>query len=76
MNGEDKLRKSINFAVKYPEYVDFSMTLLDVKRTTRAYEEATLKKNWELAYDLSIELVDYSQKLEDIAQQMLANAKE
>lgn len=76
MNGEEKLKKSINFAVKYPEYVDYSMTLLDIKRTTKAYENATLKKKWDLAYDLAIELVDYSQKLEDIAQQMLANAKE
>jgi hypothetical protein len=74
MNGEEKLRKQINFAVKNPIYIDFSETLLELKRTTKAYEEATLKKDWELAYDLSMALVDLSQRLEDIAQQMYQNA--
>lgn len=73
MNGEEKLNKAINFAVKHPEYVDYSLTLLDIKRTTKLYEEATLKKDWEKAYDLSMELVDLSQQLENIAQMMLAN---
>lgn len=66
----DTLNKAINFAVKNPVYFDFSETLLKLKRTIRAYEEATLKKQWEEAYDLSISLVDISQQLEDIAQQM------
>ena len=70
MNGEEKLKKQINFAVKNPIYIDFSETLLELKRTTKAYEDATLKKDWELAYDLSMALVDLSQQLEDIAQQM------
>lgn len=70
MNGEEKLKKQINFAVKNPIYIDFSETLLELKRTTKAYEDATLKKDWELAYDLSMALVDLSQRLEDIAQQM------
>ena len=74
MNGEEKLKKQINFAVKNPIYIDFSETLLELKRTTKAYEEATLKKDWELAYDLSMALVDLSQRLEDIAQQMYQNA--
>ena len=74
MNGEEKLRKQINFAVKNPIYIDFSETLLELKRTTRAYEDATLKKDFELAYDLSMALVDLSQRLEDIAQQMYQNA--
>ena len=66
----DTLNKAINFAVKNPVYFDFSETLLELKRTIKAYEEATLKKQWEEAYDLSISLVDISQQLEDIAQQM------
>lgn len=70
MNGEEKLKKQINFAVKNPIYIDFSETLLELKRTTKAYEDATLKKDWEFAYDLSMALVDLSQRLEDIAQQM------
>jgi hypothetical protein len=74
MNGEEKLKKQINFAVKNPIYIDFSETLLELKRTTKAYEEATLKKDWEIAYDLSMALVDLSQRLEDIAQQMYQNA--
>jgi len=74
MNGEEKLKKQINFAVKNPIYIDFSETLLELKRTIKAYEESTLKKNWEIAYDLSMALVDLSQRLEDIAQQMYQNA--
>lgn len=66
----DTLNKSINFAVKNPVYFDFSETLLELKHTLKAYENATLKKDWEAAYDLSISLVDISQQLEDIAQQM------
>ena len=66
----DTLNKSINFAVKNPVYFDFSETLLELKQTLKAYENATLKKDWEAAYDLSISLVDISQQLEDIAQQM------
>ena len=75
MNGEEKLRKQINFAVKNPIYIDFSETLLELKRTTKAYEDATLKKDWELAYDHSMALVDLSQRLEDIAQQMFHETK-
>lgn len=70
------LKKAINFAVKNPEFIDFSETLLEIKRTIRAYEEATLNKKWDDAYDISISLVELSQQLEDIAQQMFANAKE
>ena len=71
----DTLNKAINFAVKNPIYIDFSETLLEVKRTVKQYEEATLKKNWDDAYDLSITLVDLSQRLEDIAQQMAHDQK-
>ena len=71
----DTLNKAINFAVKNPVYIDFSETLLEVKRTVKQYEEATLKKNWDDAYDLSITLVDLSQRLEDIAQQMAHDQK-
>ena len=71
----DTLNKAINFAVKNPIYIDFSETLLEVKRTVKQYEEATLKKNWDDAYDLSITLVDLSQRLEDIAQQMAHDNK-
>jgi hypothetical protein len=69
------LNKAINFAVKNPTYFDFSETLLELKRTVKQYEEATLKKQWENAYDLSMALVDLSQQLEDIAQQMFHEAK-
>jgi hypothetical protein len=71
----DTLNKAINFAVKHPAYIDFSETLLELKHTIKAYEEATLKKKWDDAYDLSITLVDLSQQLEDIAQQMAHEAK-
>ncbi len=71
----DTLNKAINFAVKHPTYIDFSETLLEIKHTLKAYEEATLKKNWDTAYDLSITLVDLTQQLEDIAQQMAHDEK-
>lgn len=71
----DTLNKAINFAVKHPAYIDFSETLLEIKHTLKAYEEATLKKNWDTAYDLSITLVDLTQQLEDIAQQMAHDEK-
>ena len=66
----DTLNKAINFAVKNPTFFDFSETLLEIKHTIKAYENATLVKDWETAYDLSISLVDLSQQLEDISQQM------
>ena len=69
--GEEKLRKSINFAVKNPQYFDYSETFLELKHVLKAYENATLVKDWERAYDLSIVLVDVSQRLETIAQAML-----
>lgn len=71
----DTLNKAINFAVKHPTYIDFSETLLEIKHALKAYEEATLKKNWDTAYDLSITLVDLTQQLEDIAQQMAHDEK-
>jgi len=71
----DTLNKAINFAVKSPKYIDFAETLLELKRTIKQYEEATLKKDWDGAYDLSITLVDLSQQLEDIAQQMAHDQK-
>ena len=67
----ETLNKAINFAVKNPSYIDFAETLLEIKRTTKAYEEATLKKDWDGAYDISITLVDLTHDLEDIARQML-----
>jgi hypothetical protein len=71
----DTLNKAINFAVKNPTYIDFSETLLEIKRTVKQYEEATLKRKWDDAYDLSITLVDLSQQLEDIAQRMAHDEK-
>ncbi len=71
----ETLKKAINFAVKSPKYIDFAETLLEVKRTIKQYEEATLKKDWDGAYDLSITLVDLTQQLEDIAQQMAHDQK-
>ena len=71
----ETLKKAINFAVKNPTYIDFSETLLEIKRTVKDYEEATLKKQWDHAYDLSITLVDLSQQLEDIAQRMVHDEK-
>jgi len=69
------LNKAINFAVKNPAYFDYSETVLELKHCIKAYEEATLKKKWEDAYDLSIAMVDISQRLEDIAQQMFHDEK-
>lgn len=71
----ETLKKAINFAVKNPSYIDFAETLLELKRTIRQYEDATLKKDWDGAYEISIEMVDLSQKLEDIAQQMAHDQK-
>jgi hypothetical protein len=71
----ETLNKAINFAVKNPKYIDFAETLLEIKRTTKAYEEATLKKDWDVAYDISIALVDLTHDLEDIARQMLNDQK-
>jgi hypothetical protein len=71
----ETLNKAINFAVKNPSYIDFAETLLEIKRTIRRYEDATLKKEWDIAYDLSITLVDLSHDLEDIARQMAHDQK-
>jgi hypothetical protein len=71
----EQLKKAINFAVKNPIYFDYSETVLELKHATKAYETATLVKDWEAAYDLSITLVDISQRLEDIAQQMFHDQK-
>ena len=71
----ETLKKAINFAVKNPVYFDYSETVLELKHCIKAYEEATLKKQWETAYDLSIAMVDISQRLEDIAQQMFHDEK-
>ena len=71
----ETLKKAINFAVKNPSYIDFAETLLELKRTIRQYEDATLKKDWDGAYEISIEMVDLSQQLEDIAQQMAHDQK-
>lgn len=71
----DTLNKAINFAVKNPEYFDYAEVFLELKHTLRDYHEATLKKDWDKAYDLSITLVDLSQQLENIAQQMAHDQK-
>lgn len=75
MNGEAKLKKKINFAVKNPIYIDYAETLLELRHTLKAYEEEALRRNFEAAYDISMTLVDLSQRLENIAQQMFYDQK-
>ena len=73
--GEQKLRKAINFAVKNPAYIDYAEIYQELKHTLKDYHEATLSKDWDKAYDLSITLVDLSHSLEDAAQKMLYEQK-
>lgn len=71
----DTLNKAINFAVKNPTFFDYSEIFLELKHTLRDYHEATLKKDWDKAYDLSITLVDLSHDLEEASQKMLYDKK-
>jgi hypothetical protein len=71
----ETLRKAINFAVKNPIYIDYAELVTEIKHTMKAYEEATLKRDWDKAYDISITLVDLSHDLEDVARQMLHDQK-
>ena len=66
MNGEQTLRRAINFAVKYPEYVDFAETLLEVKYLIKEWEKAELRKDIEYAHDCSMALTEASMRLEEI----------
>lgn len=71
----DTLNKAIKFAVKNPNHFDYSEIFLELKHTLRDFHEATLVKDWDKAYDLSITLVDLSHELESAAQRMLYDQK-
>ena len=69
------LKKAINFAVNNPEYIDYAEIYQELKHALKDYHEATLKRDWDKAYDLSITLVDLSHDLETAAQKMLYDQK-
>jgi hypothetical protein len=46
---------------------DYSQTLIILRRLSKDYEEAMLKRNKDKAYELSVELVEMALKLSDIA---------
>lgn len=71
----ETLKKAINFAVKNPQYIDYAEIYQELKHTLKDYHEATLKRDWDKAYDLSITLVDLSHDLETAAQKMLYDQK-
>ena len=71
----DTLNKAINFAVKNPSYIDYAEIYQELKHTLKDFHEATLKRDWDKAYDLSITMVDLSHDLEDAAQRMLYEQK-
>ena len=71
----ETLKKAINFAVNNPSYIDYAEIYTELKHTLKEYHEATLKRDWDKAYDLSITLVDLSHDLEDAAQRMLYDQK-
>lgn len=71
----ETLKKAINFAVNHPKYIDYAEIYQELKHTLKDYHEATLKRDWDNAYDLSITLVDLSHDLETAAQKMLYDQK-
>jgi hypothetical protein len=71
----ETLKKAVNFAVNNPKYFDYAEIYLELKHTLRDFHDATLHKDWDKAYDLSITLVDLSHELEDAAQRMLYEQK-
>ena len=71
----ETLKKAINFALNNPQYIDYAEIYQELKNTLKDYHEATLKRDWDKAYDLSITLVDLSHDLEDAAQRMLYDQK-
>lgn len=46
---------------------DYSLPLLVLRRLSKEYEEAMLKQNKTLAYEVSVDLVEMALKLSDIA---------
>lgn len=52
---------------------DFSQTYLSLQRLMREYHEATTKNNFKKAYEISVDITDLAQKLEDVTKDM-ANA--
>ena len=52
---------------------DFSTPYLALQRSIRDFHNATLKGEYQRAYEISVDITDLSQQLEDIAKG-LANA--
>lgn len=46
---------------------DYSLPLLVLRRLSKDYEDAMLKRNKDKAYEISVELVEMALKLSDIA---------
>lgn len=54
---------------------DYSQSLIILRRLSKDYEEAMLKRNKDKAYELSVELVEMALKLSDIAHGRIEDQK-
>lgn len=68
--GEQKLKKTIDFAIKNPTLIDFAETLLETKYLIREYETAQLKRNLDLAEAVAQSLLESSKRLLEITEAM------
>ena len=68
--GEQKLKKTIDFAIKNPTLIDFAETLLETKYLIREYETAQLKSNLDLQEAVAQSLVESSKRLLEITEAM------
>ncbi len=46
---------------------DYSLPLLTLRKLSKDYENAMLKRQWALAYQISVDLVEVALKLQDLS---------
>ena len=49
------------------EMNDYSLPLLTLRKLSRDYEAAMLKHQWALAYQISVDMVEMTLKLQDLS---------
>ena len=49
---------------------DYSPKLLELNRLIKQFNNATLKSNWVRAYEISCDITETAQELEDVAQEV------
>jgi len=46
---------------------DYALPLITLRKLSRDYEDAMQKKQWALAYQISVDMVEMALKLQDVA---------